>query len=125
MRTMLRVALAFGLITIAGTCASTSAAPGTKPQLPPACAPAGTVSVVGNVRHPATNMPARGLTVRRAIALAGGTTVLAWHGGTMVRRQTCQGIVQVRIDLRAILEGESPDFALAPGDVLYVPERHV
>src|SRR5262245_28004296 len=62
------------------------------------------------------------LTVLRALALGGGTVPTAATGDAVILRATGQGPrQQVPVPLDRILKSKSPDVALQPQDVLFVP----
>ncbi|MBV8757434.1 MAG: SLBB domain-containing protein [Deltaproteobacteria bacterium] len=75
----------------------------------------GPVELLGAVAHPGAIPYAPGLTLRAALQLAGGATEDA-RGTITVRRR---GML-FRVDLRALLAGETPDPELGPGDSITV-----
>ena len=81
------------------------------------------VSVVGAVAKPGTFPLTTGMTVVQAITLAGGFSNLADRNGTVLTRKTDDGTVRYRIRVDKVTSGQSPDFPLAAGDIIYVPER--
>ena len=80
--------------------------------------------VVGDVVSPGQQMipPGEKVKITRALGMASGPTktsklrkgILAWRteDGSFDHKQ---------VDLRAILQGEEPDFEVNPGDILFVP----
>ncbi|MGO8935519.1 MAG: polysaccharide biosynthesis/export family protein [Terracidiphilus sp.] len=83
---------------------------------------AGIIYVVGDVNHPSGFlMEDSGLSVLKALALAGGSTRTSAFKKTTILRQTPNGIQEIPIDLRKVLYAKAPDMALVKGDVLFVP----
>ncbi len=83
---------------------------------------AGIIYVVGDVNHPSgCLMEDSGLSVLKALALAGGSTRTSALKKTRILRQTPNGIQEIPIDLRKVLYAKAPDMALVKGDVLFVP----
>ncbi len=83
---------------------------------------AGIIYVVGDVNHPSGFlMEDSGLSVLKALALAGGSTRTSALKKTRILRQTPNGIQEIPIDLRKVLYAKAPDMALVKGDVLFVP----
>jgi polysaccharide biosynthesis/export protein len=80
------------------------------------------VYVVGEVGRPsALLMDTGGLTVLKAIALAGGTTRTAKLGGAKILRKTPTGMEETPIQLKKILSAKAPDPVLLADDILIVP----
>ena len=65
----------------------------------------------------------RGLTIRKAIAQAGGLKPTAGKTLTLIRSSSEP--VSIKIDLSALMAGDSPDFELLPGDYIQVSEAVV
>jgi len=83
---------------------------------------AGIIYVVGDVNHPSGFlMEDNGLSVLKALALAGGSTRTSALKKTRILRQTPNGIQEIPIDLKKVLYAKAPDMALVKGDVLFVP----
>jgi polysaccharide export outer membrane protein len=83
---------------------------------------AGIVYVVGDVNHPSGFLiEDDGLSVLKALALAGGSTRTSALHKTRILRRTPSGIQEIPIDLRKVLYAKAPDMALVKGDVLFVP----
>jgi polysaccharide export outer membrane protein len=83
---------------------------------------AGIVYVVGDVNHPSGFLiEDDGLSVLKALALAGGSTRTSALHKTRILRRTPSGIQEIPIDLRKVLYAKAPDMALVTGDVLFVP----
>ncbi len=81
------------------------------------------ISVIGAVAKPGTMSIAPGMTVVEAVSQAGGFTPLASKDGTVVSRREQGKIRKYRIPVSEITRGDAQDFALRPGDIIYVPER--
>jgi polysaccharide biosynthesis/export protein len=83
---------------------------------------AGIVYVVGDVNHPSGFLVEDdGLSVLKALALAGGSTRTSALHKTKILRRTPNGIQEIPIDLKKVLYAKAPDMALVKGDVLFVP----
>lgn len=81
------------------------------------------ISVVGQVQRPGSLPWTAGMSVVRAISVAGGLTPLAAANDTIVTRQEQGKPRRYRVSVRRISEGQEPDFELQAGDIVYVPER--
>ena len=80
------------------------------------------VYVVGEVGRPSgLLMDASGLTVLRAVALAGGTTRTAKLSGAKILRKGPEGTVETPVQLKKILQAKAPDLSLQAEDILVVP----
>jgi polysaccharide export outer membrane protein len=83
---------------------------------------AGVVYVVGDVTRPSGFMIEEDtLTVLKAFALAGGATRTASLNNSKILRQTPNGVKEIPVALKKMLQAKSPDVALVKGDVLFVP----
>lgn len=87
--------------------------------------PPGTIGeyyMMGNVTRPgAYDITGRRLTVKEAIAAAGGFGPLAWPSRADLIRRVSQDEEQViQLDLDAIFAGNAPDFYLRPNDIVNV-----
>jgi polysaccharide export outer membrane protein len=81
------------------------------------------VSVVGAVAKPGSYPMTRGLSIIEAISAAGGLTPLASGDNTIVTRKANGALKRFQVPVDAISEGRANDFALEPGDIVFVPER--
>ena len=86
---------------------------------------AGIVYVLGDVNHPGgyamTNNDSK-ITMLEALALAGGVTKTAKQGqARLIRKEPGGSYSDRRISIGDLQEGKTPDIAMQPGDVLYVP----
>ena len=79
------------------------------------------VAVLGQIQRPGMIRFHPGLTVVGAIVDAGGLTVLAERH----RIQIDRGHTRTSVSINAIVEGRAPDVALAPDDVVFVPEGDI
>lgn len=83
---------------------------------------AGIVYVVGDVNHPSGFLiEDDGLSVLKALALAGGSTRTSALNKTRILRRTPTGIQEIPIELKKVLYAKAPDMALVKGDVLFIP----
>ena len=85
---------------------------------------AGKIFVVGNVKKPCA-FPARESsddTVLKALAMAEGLMPYATKQAFIYRREADGSKHEIPIDLSKIMQRRSPDIALSPEDVLYIPD---
>lgn len=81
------------------------------------------IYVLGQVGHAgAFDLGESGLTVTRAVALAGGFTRIASVNSTVLVRETSEGRRSYTIPVDSIINGPAPDVRLLPGDIIFVPE---
>ena len=89
---------------------------------------AGVVYVVGAVNKPGgftMKASTHGMTVLQALALAEDAKVTAKKNQTVIIRndpQAPEGRKQIPVDLKAILQGKSPDPVLQAEDILFIPD---
>jgi polysaccharide export outer membrane protein len=78
--------------------------------------------MMGNInRNGAYDLTGRRLTVKEAIAAAGGFGALAWPSrADLVRRISKDEEQVIQLDLDAIFAGDAPDFYLRPNDIVNV-----
>ncbi len=78
--------------------------------------------MMGNVNRPgAYDTTGRRLTVKEAIAAAGGLGPLAWPSrADLIRRVTTDEEQIIQLDLDAIFAGNAPDFYVKPNDIVNV-----
>lgn len=80
------------------------------------------VYVVGDVQRPSgVLMDSGGLTVLQALALAGGTGRTAKLNGAKLLRKSDNGMTEINLDLKKMLQAKSPDIPLHANDILIVP----
>lgn len=86
---------------------------------------AGIVYVLGDVNRPGgyvmTNNESK-MTVLEALALAGGVSKTAKQSGArLIRKDSTGSYSDQRISVGDLQQGKTPDIAMQPGDVVYVP----
>ena len=81
------------------------------------------VYVVGDVARPSGFLMDNGgkLTVLQAIALAGGTTSTAKLNGARIIRKGPEGVTEVPVSLKKLLQAKSGDVPMQADDILFVP----
>ncbi|MFN7948486.1 MAG: polysaccharide biosynthesis/export family protein [Blastocatellia bacterium] len=79
--------------------------------------------VAGEVHAPGSFLLKDGTTLRQAIALAQGTTIKAAQSrASIFREESNTGRrVEIKIDVGAVMSGKLDDIAIAPNDVIIVP----
>jgi polysaccharide export outer membrane protein len=87
----------------------------------------GRVFVVGNVHKPGGFPAADGaeMTVLKALALAEGLTPFSKKQAFIYRRSDASPSTppaEIVVELRKIMDRKSPDVALGPNDILYIPD---
>lgn len=82
------------------------------------------ITVLGQVNEPGSYPYKDGLTLLQAISIGGGMNPLARPRRVQVTRETDAGRKTFEIDVTAIIGGRE-DPVLAPGDVVFIPERPV
>jgi len=81
------------------------------------------VNILGQVKSPGTFPLLPGITLVQAISQAGGPSPIADSDNVRLTRTTSGERRTLRISLRSITEGRSPDIPLQSGDVITVAER--
>lgn len=84
------------------------------------------VFVVGNVKKPGA-FPVRdseGFTILKAIALAEGLAPFPTKQAFIYRKEGGALPVEITVELQRIMKRQSPDVALEPNDVLYIPDNN-
>jgi len=81
------------------------------------------IYVVGDVNRPSGFLMDNGgkLSVLQAIALAGGTTSTAKLGGARIIRKSSQGVSEIPVSLKKMLQAKTGDVPLQANDILFVP----
>lgn len=82
------------------------------------------IYIIGDVHQPGPfDFPAdTGITLSRALAIAGGPTRTSKLGKTAFIRQHPDGTIErLTLNLDKILKGKAPDMAMQPNDMIYVP----
>ena len=78
--------------------------------------------VLGQVRRPGTFVYQANMNIIQAVTLAGGFTEKAVKNGTIVTRVVGGNEVRVPVPVDEISGGMAKNFALMPGDIVFVPE---
>ena len=86
---------------------------------------AGIVYVLGDVNHPGgylmTNNESK-MTLLEALALAGGVSKTAKQNhARLIRKEGSATYLDRQFSIGDLQEGKTPDIAMQPGDVIYVP----
>jgi polysaccharide export outer membrane protein len=81
------------------------------------------IYVVGDVNRPSGFLMDNGgkLSVLQAIALAGGTTNTAKLSGARIIRKSPQGVNEIPVSLKKMLQAKTGDVPLQANDILFVP----
>ena len=80
------------------------------------------VYVVGEVGRPSGFlMDSENLTVLKAIALAGGTTRIAKMNGVKIIRKGPNGMTEMPVELKKMLQAKVADILMKADDILFVP----
>lgn len=83
---------------------------------------AGIIYVVGAVTRPSGFMiEDDSLTVLKVLALAGGGTRTASLNGSKILRQTPNGVQEISVKLKKVLQAKATDIPMVKGDILFVP----
>jgi protein involved in polysaccharide export with SLBB domain len=80
------------------------------------------VFVFGEVQKPGTFAYEDGMSVVQAVTLAGGFTRIAAKNSCTVTRVIDGGEKRIKVPVEDVGAGRAPNFALLPGDILFVPE---
>jgi polysaccharide export outer membrane protein len=80
------------------------------------------VFVFGEVQKPGTFPFEENMSIVQAITLAGGFGKLASKNAVIVTRQVGGEERKIKVAVESIGEGREKNFALRPGDIVYVPE---
>ena len=80
------------------------------------------VFVFGEVQKPGTFPFEDGMSVVQAVTLAGGFTRLAAKNSCTVTRVIDGQEKRIKVPMEEIASGRTPNFALQPGDIVFVPE---
>lgn len=80
------------------------------------------VYVLGQVVRPGTLFFQDRMSIVQAIAQAGGFKKAARRNSVIVTRITPKGKKRLVVPVESISEGAAPNFFLAPGDIVFVPE---
>lgn len=80
------------------------------------------IFVLGEISKPGTFPYEENMSIIQAVTLAGGFTKLAQKNGTSVTRLVSGQETRVRVPVADIEQGREKNFALQPGDIIFVPE---
>lgn len=80
------------------------------------------IFILGEVQKPGTFPYEENMSIIQAVTLAGGFTKVASRNGTSVTRIVDGREQKVRVPVDDIGQGKEKNFALAPGDIIFVPE---
>ncbi len=83
----------------------------------------GTVHVLGEVETPGAAPCQSDTSVLSVIAARGGFTDRAWAQRVLVIRGSLDQPQSFQVDIAGALSGKAPNFALKPGDLIYVSNR--
>lgn len=81
------------------------------------------IEILGEVQKPGSLPMGSGMTLLRAISLAGGFTAMANHGKVMIRRKIQGGTKAANVSVDDIMENRIPDPPLQAGDSIDVAQR--
>ncbi len=81
------------------------------------------IEILGEVQKPGSLPMGSGMTLLRAISLAGGFSAMANHGKVMIRRHTRTGTKAATVSVDDIMENRIPDPQLQAGDSIDVAQR--
>jgi protein involved in polysaccharide export with SLBB domain len=81
------------------------------------------IEIIGEVIKPGSLPLVPGMTLVRAISIAGGFTAMARKGEVTVRRRVKGGTRAAPVSVEAIIDNRIPDPLLQAGDAVYVPQR--
>jgi polysaccharide biosynthesis/export protein len=81
------------------------------------------IYVVGDVVRPSGFLMDNGgrLSVLQAIALAGGTTATAKLSGARIIRKSPEGVTEIPVSLKKLLQAKATDVPMQADDILFVP----
>ena len=80
------------------------------------------IYVVGDVAKPSGLLVDNGsLTVLQALALAGGANHTAKLGESRIVRKGPNGMTEMKLQIKKMLEAKAPDMALQADDILFIP----
>ena len=81
------------------------------------------VEIIGEVIKPGSIPLVPGMTLLKAISIAGGFTSMARKGEVTIRRRAKEGTRAASISVESIIDNRIPDPLLQAGDSIYVPQR--
>ena len=81
------------------------------------------IEILGEVQKPGSLPMVSGMTLLRAISLAGGFSAMANHGKVMIRRRIKGGTKAATVSVDDIMENRIPDPLLQAGDSIDIAQR--
>jgi protein involved in polysaccharide export with SLBB domain len=81
------------------------------------------IEILGEVQKPGSLPMVSGMTLLRAISLAGGFTAMANHGKVMIRRRVTGGTKAATVSVDDIMDNRIPDPMLQAGDSIDIAQR--
>lgn len=81
------------------------------------------IEILGEVQKPGSLPMVSGMTLLRAITMAGGFSAMANHSKVMIRRRTKGGTKAATVSVDDIMENRIPDPMLQAGDSIDVAQR--
>jgi polysaccharide export outer membrane protein len=81
------------------------------------------VEIIGEVIKPGSLPLVPGMTLLKAISIAGGFTAMARKGDVTIRRRAKDGTRAASVSVESIIDNRIPDPLLQAGDSIYVPQR--
>lgn len=81
------------------------------------------IEIIGEVAKPGSIPLVPGMTLLRAISIAGGFTNMARKNEVTIRRKEKGGTRAAAISVESIIDNSIPDPPLQAGDSIYVPQR--
>ena len=81
------------------------------------------VEVIGEVQHPGSFPMASGMTLLRAISVAGGFNAMAKRTQVTIRRRVKGGTRAATVSVEDIIDNRIPDPLLQAGDSINIPQK--
>jgi polysaccharide export outer membrane protein len=81
------------------------------------------IEIIGEVSKPGSIPLVPGMTLLRAISIAGGFTNMARKNEVTIRRRVKGGTKAAAISVESIIENRIPDPLLQAGDSIHIPQR--
>lgn len=80
------------------------------------------IFIEGEIRKPGEYAFKKGMTALNACIIAGGFNKFAAPNRTRIVRKNENGQEIIKIDLNDVMDGDTPDINLQPGDIISIPE---
>jgi polysaccharide export outer membrane protein len=81
------------------------------------------VEIIGEVQHPGSFPMVNGMTLLRAISMAGGFNAMAKRTQVTIRRRARDGTRAATVSVEDIIDNRIPDPLLQAGDSINVPQK--